>query len=283
MNDSKELIKRSYDLQAPIYANRKLLQTSNLKRLVSHLHDSTHVPSKGVLLDIGCGDGVLLDVLRERYRRQPFGYIGVDLSDGMIAAALERHAGEGEFQVGDAEHLPLKSNSVDLVISNSVLHWLNVVEEMRTPENAVGEIYRVLSPGGIAAVSVSAIGTAARFLLAYKKSLRAALNSEASVYGDPIGSMQLHDLVNIFLRCNFSIDLAQLEYEPAVYPEPKKYADDVKAYGYEMFLRGVPIDQKEKVWETIVKEFESICGLGKYVHDQYMSYVIVRKPLGGEK
>lgn len=44
--------------------------------------------------------------------------------------------------VGDAHHLPFRSNSFDVVVS------LNTFEHLRDPQRAAAEIYRVLRPGG---------------------------------------------------------------------------------------------------------------------------------------
>jgi ubiquinone/menaquinone biosynthesis C-methylase UbiE len=51
------------------------------------------------------------------------------------------------FRLGEIEHMPIESNSVDLVISNCVL---NLVPDK---QSAFKEIYRVLKPGGKITVS----------------------------------------------------------------------------------------------------------------------------------
>src|SRR4051794_32797123 len=49
------------------------------------------VPRACSVNDVGCGYGALLDFLRGH--RLPGSYLGVDLSEEMIRAARERHAG----------------------------------------------------------------------------------------------------------------------------------------------------------------------------------------------
>ena len=282
MTRLKNIIRQSYDEQASIYSSRKLLQTSNLKRLLTHLFEQPGCPKSGRLLDVGCGDGVLLDVLNQTFKRLPYQYSGMDLSPGMIREAKSGHPEDVEFYVGDAEKLDSSNDSIDLVVSNSVLHWLNDPVMGHTLRKALSEIYRVLVPNGMAAISISGAGTAARFLTAFNEVRRGNSLNPSEIRKDPIGSMALHRVVDDLLELGFSIDLAHLEYEPKVYANPMQYAEHVRAYGYEMFLDGVPVESKESVWNSIVERFESICGKGAYIHDQYMNYLIVTKHLNAD-
>jgi len=52
----------------------------------------------------------------------------------------------------DAMSLPLKSNSVDLFISSSV------IEHLRDPEKAVSELFRTIKPGGLVYAEIPFIG-----------------------------------------------------------------------------------------------------------------------------
>jgi ubiquinone/menaquinone biosynthesis C-methylase UbiE len=66
------------------------------------------------ILDIGCGTGQLLQVAARRWTHAPL--LGVDPADGRVTQArcLIRGA---DFQVSQAETLPLPGNSVDLAFS----------------------------------------------------------------------------------------------------------------------------------------------------------------------
>jgi ubiquinone/menaquinone biosynthesis C-methylase UbiE len=94
-------------------------------------------------LDIGCGTGWAVRYAAHLLAGQGR-FHGIDLSPRMIARAKE-NAGEGSdlcFQVGDAEALPFGNESFDLVIcTNSFHHY-------RDPQRVLGEIHRVLKPGG---------------------------------------------------------------------------------------------------------------------------------------
>jgi len=97
------------------------------------------------LLEVGCGMGT--DLLQ--FSRGGARCVGVDLTPRSIEITQHRfklYGADGAFMISDAEHLPFRDESFDVVYSNGVLH--------HTPdtEGAIREVHRVLRPGGIAKV-----------------------------------------------------------------------------------------------------------------------------------
>ncbi len=86
------------------------------------------------ILDIGCGDGVLLGQIT---KGKLYG-IDFDADSVKVAAAKVK----GSFSVGAAESLPLKSNYFDTVIATEI------IEHLAKPELMLQEIKRVLKSGG---------------------------------------------------------------------------------------------------------------------------------------
>lgn len=94
--------------------------------------------------DLGCGTGNAAEHLAPWVRR----VVAVDRSEPMLEAARKRLAGVSnvEFVAGELEELPLGDASVDAAVCALVLHH---VEE---PGRVLGEMRRVLRPGGAALV-----------------------------------------------------------------------------------------------------------------------------------
>lgn len=97
------------------------------------------------VLDVGCGSAT--DTLIASQMVGSSGrVVGIDMTAEMLAKARAAAAAMGarnvEFVAGQAERLPFEDGSFDVVISNGVIDLI--------PEKdlALGEIYRVLEPGG---------------------------------------------------------------------------------------------------------------------------------------
>ena len=99
-----------------------------------------------VVLDVGCGAGI--DTILAARHVGPSGrVIGLDMLDEMCwrahaAAHTAGVAGCTEFKRGEMEAIPLRDESVDVVISNGVLN----LSPRKT--RALAEVHRVLRPGG---------------------------------------------------------------------------------------------------------------------------------------
>ncbi|MBR6916039.1 MAG: class I SAM-dependent methyltransferase [Clostridia bacterium] len=102
------------------------------------------VTKDGLFLDLGCGDGaVTVPCARLGVR-----VIAGDISNKMMEILKERAKRNGISLESvtlcrmNALDIPLRDESVDTVVANSVLHLIS------NPEKVLREIYRVLKPGG---------------------------------------------------------------------------------------------------------------------------------------
>ncbi len=105
------------------------------------------VPAGKGWLDVGCGTGALTENILEH--GAPSLVVGLDLSTGFIQHAKAHvRDSRAHFAVADAQSIPIQSASFDVSISGLVLNF------MREPPRAVGEMTRAIRFGGTAAAYV---------------------------------------------------------------------------------------------------------------------------------
>ena len=138
---SKENIAASFSKVAANYENDAFLQQEVANRLLERLELMTSNPA--TILDAGCGTGYCTRALKGRFPKAKL--FGVDLAEGMIEQAkkTQKLFKHNDYQVGDIEELPFKSNTFDLVFSNLAILWMD------NPEIALQELNRVLTPKGL--------------------------------------------------------------------------------------------------------------------------------------
>jgi SAM-dependent methyltransferase len=279
--EPKKLVRDSYDREAARYASSSSMQSQNLLRLLDVAEPFLPSdPTELRVLDAGCGLGNAIQELKARPSFRVSSYHGIDLSPEMIHFAQEHFRSDNiEFSVGDLEYIEFADGAFNLVISNSVLHWLNQPACGLRVDGALAELYRILKPNGLLAISVAAIGTGRRFNRAYRATVdELKLVGSGSLIEDPVGCMQLHDVVDALLHSGFEIDAASLEYEPVTFASAAEYANAVRAYGFEMFTAHAPAERREEIWASIFRRFTEANPDKPYRHDQYMIYVAATKP-----
>ena len=91
------------------------------------------------VLEVGCGTGIFLEMAA----RSGAGIQAFDLSTDLLARARERVGALPNVTLacGNAEEMPYAASSFDAVYGSSILHHLDL-------ERALGEVHRVLRPGG---------------------------------------------------------------------------------------------------------------------------------------
>lgn len=105
----------------------------------------------GQVLDMGCGTGYFGPALCRRFNESD--YLGLDLSEQMLTYARSQHPAQGRWLAGDAENLPLKANTIDLVFSSLAIQWCADLPGL------MSEVNRVLKPGGLFVFSSLLDGT----------------------------------------------------------------------------------------------------------------------------
>jgi SAM-dependent methyltransferase len=96
------------------------------------------------LLDVGCADGSFTEQQRRRIGIPPDHVAGIEVVDDWRAQAVARGF---DVRAGDLEHAwPFDNASFDVVVANQV------IEHVKRLDDFVGQIRRVLAPGGHAVV-----------------------------------------------------------------------------------------------------------------------------------
>lgn len=102
----------------------------------------------GRIVDIGCGDGILLEEIRDIGERGnlPLSLIGLDISLARLKRARKRS--NAQVVIADASHLPFADSAYDLVFCSQVL------EHLPEPEKALTELGRIVKATGVVIISL---------------------------------------------------------------------------------------------------------------------------------
>lgn len=95
--------------------------------------------SRSICLDVGCSSGIITFEISSLFRVT----IGLDYDKDALASTDPNVRTRIPFVRGDAMRLPIRNESVDVVVC------AQVYEHVPDPKILVSEIYRVLSPGGV--------------------------------------------------------------------------------------------------------------------------------------
>lgn len=204
------------------------------------------------VIDLGSGAGNDCFVARHETGAQGK-VIGIDFTPVMIEKARANADKLGynnvEFREGDIDNMPVSDSTADVIVSNCVL---NLVPNKK---RVIGEMFRVLKPGGHFSVSdIVLVGE-----------LPEALRTDAEMYaGCVAGAIQKEDYVQLMLEQGFENLLIQKE-KPIVIPDDilGKYLsqEEVKAFnktGTGIFSITVYADKPGKSEKKVNKEGSEI-------------------------
>jgi len=142
MVKDKSMGKNSYDIEWKVEGShwwfvvrRKFLESALL---------SLDFPLKGFAVDIGCGVGSNLNVLRL------LGISAIGLDNSHYALLLAKKKLKLPLINGDLNKLPMRPKSVGLIIA------MDILEHLENDANGIREFYQVLKEGGILILTVPA-------------------------------------------------------------------------------------------------------------------------------
>jgi ubiquinone/menaquinone biosynthesis C-methylase UbiE len=140
-NERVPTIEQEFDIWGEYHQHRHEMRYDLLGDAVRR-----HLPAGGRVLDVGCGSALVVD----RIGDLDGSYVGLDFPEHHMRYVRERFAKaetplelEVTFVRGDGELLPLRDETVDVLVMSEV------IEHLLRPELAVWEVARVLKPGGV--------------------------------------------------------------------------------------------------------------------------------------
>jgi malonyl-CoA O-methyltransferase len=214
--------RRSFDRAAGTYDEAAVLQAQVRDSLLERLNFMALKPRRAI--DAGAGTGHASRALKRRYP-QAF-IIALDSSLGMLKIAARQQSWLKPFArvCADADMLPLQDGSVDLIVSNLMLHWCD-------PDAVFAEFRRVLTPQGLLSFSAFGPDTLRELRTAW-----AECDSLVHVHR----FIDMHDLGDALVRAGFAAPVLDVERFTLAYLDVRKLAADLKATGAHNAAQGRP-------------------------------------------
>lgn len=150
-----------------------------------------NVSPGGIWLDVGCGTGALSQTILDLC--DPHQIKGIDRSAGFVEYARTKvNNPRVEFEIGDAQSIPVKDNVFDIAVSGLVLNFVPA------PAKMISEMKRAVQDGGTVAVYVWDYADKMQFMRYFWEAVT-ALGPKATELDEgprfPIcNPMALHDL-----------------------------------------------------------------------------------------
>ena len=214
----KYWLRRSFDRASATYDGSAVLQTEVRDLLLRRL-DLTDL-SPRLVLDAGSGTGHACRALKRRYPSAQV--LAVDSSLGMLRAAARQQSWLRPFArlCADAERLPLKDGSIDLIVSNFMLQWSDL-------DAALAEFRRVLAPRGFLTFTTLGPDTLRELRAAWARAGR----DHADYHTRVSHFLDMHDIGDALVRAGFAGPVLDVERYTLMYTEVRHLAADLKAVG----------------------------------------------------
>lgn len=200
------------------------------------------------LMDVGCATG---DGIRDLMVRYPKALpIAADYARPMLAAAgarsgwLDRWRGKAPRLLGaDVRYLPIAANSLDLVWSNLMLHWLE------DPLPAFKELHRTMTVGGLLTFSMLGPDTLKEIRRAF---VACGITSSLRPFLD------MHDVGDMLVAAGFADPVMDMEHITLTYRSPRGLLRDQRHLGVRNALLG-PLPWPQ--WRRVLAAWERVEGL----------------------
>ena len=197
------------------------------------------------ILDLGCGTGYFSSFLREAYPMAEI--VGFDKSEGMLKQAQSKEQKDKFSKLhwlgGQAESLPFRDHSFELIYSNLMLHWSTDFSA------TLNELHRILKPGGLLLFSIVGADTLKELRYCWAQ---VDANPHVHIFPD------MHDLGDALLQVAFSDPVMDVDYFTLLYADTFSLMKDLKSLG----VQNLSIDRhrgltSKKSLQTLIQSYEA--------------------------
>ncbi len=210
----RALVRRRRDRAAPGLAQADFLLREGAARLGDRLFDVTR--DFPLALDLGCHTGQLGAELHGHPKVGRL--LQCDFSAGMAREAMAANA-QPTF-IADEEALPVAEGSLDLVVSNLSLHWVNDLP------GAFTQVRRALKPDGLFLCTLFGGETLRELRIAL---MEAETEATGGVTPRVSPFVDVRDAGNLLTRAGFALPVADADAVTVTYADMFKLMADLRA------------------------------------------------------
>ncbi|WP_025716182.1 malonyl-ACP O-methyltransferase BioC [Paenibacillus sp. 1-18] len=265
MTSRKTAIARQFNRSASgLYDTHAHVQRTMADKLSEFLIQQTNAedPNKRSMLEIGCGTGILTEILVNRWPHSSI--TALDIAPAMILAAEQRVLGAANpggsndrpssdihFLLADVEIWAANTpaSSFDLIVSSACFQWLS------QPQQTLNYLYRLLRPGGILAFATFGPGTFHELHTAFEEVYRAE-DMEPQRHG--LSFQSANQWKDSLTTAGFSDIQYKCMLLTEEYPSPRDFLLSVKSLGASTSEAAISRNLgSRRLFTSLYKEYEN--------------------------
>jgi malonyl-CoA O-methyltransferase len=214
-------VRRRFDSAAAGFGDASFVHRTTFEGLVERMAPVVISPS--LILDLGSASGRGSREIAKQFKKGRV--ISLDLSGGMLQMAKQKKSFFSTLRElqGDATRMPLRTGSIDLIIANQLLPWVNDLPA------CFAEIARVLTKGGLFAFATLGPDSFCELRAAWAES-----DAEPHVNTFP----DMHDVGDALVRAGLVEPILDVDYLTVTYPDKCALYKDLAACGARNSLAG---------------------------------------------
>lgn len=217
-----------------------------------------------VVLDLGTGTGQALETLSAQL--SPSCNIALDLAPQMLAVASERYSTlpNTYYLCADAERLPIRDESCDLVFSSMAIQWC------LSPLGLFKELYRATRPGGYVVFSTLSQGSMPEISKAWR-----GLDDKEHVHQ----YMALDALLDCVKASGLNLLSSRLSDVPMWFDSPENAIYSLKKVGASLIAADGNQSISPSKWKAFLHEYEKQRDENGIPLSYQVSFVVAQRPI----